>query len=156
MKNHYTIKKIRPDNNVAVLNDIMKRSIAIWSYSSKEIEEVAEKLAITTEFVDKSVCCVAELNGSIKGFFCIDPSQSEKTNEAKFYIEPDSIRKGLGTILWNQVILELKNKKIQRFKFLVDKNAQGFYEKLGAVKVGEQPSEIIEKYMIPIMKYIIK
>ena len=152
MKNHYIIKKARVEN-VEVLNDIMKRSIAIWNYSAKEIEETTKKLAITTESIDKSICCIAELNGLIKGFFCIEPSKSEKTSEAKFYIEPDSIREGLGTMLWKQVISELKNKGIKHFKILVDRNAQGFYEKLGAVKVGEQPSEIIEDYMHPIMNY---
>jgi L-amino acid N-acyltransferase YncA len=152
MKDHYIIKKARTDN-VEVLNDIMKRSMAIWNYSDKEIEEASKKLAITTESIDKSICWIGELNGLIKGFFCIEPSKSEKTSEAKFYIEPGSIREGLGTMLWKQVISELKNKEIKYFKILVDRNAQGFYEKLGAVKVGEQPSEIIEDYMIPIMNY---
>jgi ribosomal protein S18 acetylase RimI-like enzyme len=154
MENYYAIKKIQPDT-IKLLNDIMKRSLAIWGYSPKEMEEVAKKLVITTEFMNKSVCYAVELGGLIKGFFCIEPSQSEEISNAKFYIEPDSIREGLGTMLWNQVIFELKNKEIKHFKFLVDKNAQGFYEKLGAVKVGEQRSEIIEKYMIPIMKYTI-
>ena len=152
MKSHYIIKRARADN-VEVLNDIMKRSIAIWDYSAKEIEETTQKLAITTESMDKSICCIVELNGLIKGFFCIEPSKSEKTSEAKFYIEPDSIREGLGTILWKHVISELTNKEIKHFKILVDRNAQGFYEKLGAIKVGEQTSEIVENYMIPIMKY---
>ena len=115
MKNHYIIKKGRV-KNVKVLNDIMKRSITIWNYSAKEIEEATQKLAITTEFIDKSICCIAELNGLIKGFFCIEPSKNEKTSEAKFYIEPDSIREGLGTMLWKQVISELKNKEIKHFK----------------------------------------
>jgi hypothetical protein len=68
MKNHYIIKNARVEN-VEVLNDIMKRSIAIWNYSAKELEEVSKKLAITTESIDKSICCIAELNGLIKGFF---------------------------------------------------------------------------------------
>jgi ribosomal protein S18 acetylase RimI-like enzyme len=152
MKSHYIIKRARADN-VEVLNDIMKRSIAIWNYSAKEVEQATKKLAITTESINKSICYIAELNGLIKGFFCIEPSQNEETSDAKFYIEPDSIREGLGTILWKEVVFELKNKGIKHFKILVDRNAQGFYEKLGAVKVDEQPSEIIEGYMIPIMKY---
>jgi len=122
MKNHYIIKKGRV-KNIKVLNDIMKRSIAIWDYSAKEIEETTQKLAITTESMDKSICCIVELNGLIKGFFCIEPSKSEKTSEAKFYIEPDSIREGLGTMLWKQIISELKNKEINFCELGVENGA---------------------------------
>ncbi len=153
MKNHYAIKKIRPNNEI--LNNIMMRSLAVWGYSPKQIEGAVEALEITEEFLGKSICYVAELNDLIKGFFCIEPNQIGELSEAKFYIEPDSMRLGLGTILWNKVIYELKNEEVKYFKFLIDPNAQGFYEKLGAVKVAEQPSDIIEGYMIPIMKYTI-
>ena len=73
MKSHYIIKRARADN-VEVLNDIMKRSIAIWNYSAKEVEQATQKLAITTESINKSICYIAELTGLIKGFFCIEPS----------------------------------------------------------------------------------
>ncbi len=154
MKNHYIIRKKRPDN-IEILRNIMSRSLAIWDYSVSQIEQVVKQLEITPEFLDKSVCYVAELNGEIKGFFCIAPSQNEELSEAKFYIEPDSIRAGLGTLLWNKVIFELRNEGVKYFKFLSDENARGFYEKLGAVQVAQQSSEIIEGSMIPIMKYTI-
>lgn len=150
---YYSIKKVRPDYEV--LNDIMMRSLAVWGYSSKELEEASEVLEITIEFLDKSICYVAELDGLIKGFFCIEPSRDEELSKAKFYIEPNSMRLGLGTRLWNKVIYELKNHEVKSFKFLIAPNAQGFYEKLGAVKIGERRSDVIEECIIPIMKYTI-
>ncbi len=152
MKNHYVIKKVRPDNTT-ILNNIMARSLAMWGYTPQQIEKAAEVLKITEEFLDKSVCYVAKIDDLIKGFFCIAPNRSEALSEAKFYIEPDSIRLGLGTKLWNKVIHELRTEEVRCFKFLIDPNAQGFYEKLGAIRIGEQLSDVTEGYMIPIMKY---
>jgi hypothetical protein len=119
MKNNYLITKMQPDD-LEILNNVMKRSTSLWRYPSDKMELIINRLALTSEFMGKSVGYVAKLDNIIKGFFAVTPMQEEGLNPAKFYIV-----------------------------------AQGFYEKLGAIKVAERPSTIIKEHMIPIMQYII-
>jgi GNAT superfamily N-acetyltransferase len=154
MKNNYLITKMQP-GDIEILNNIMKRSVQLWRYPGDKMELILNRLVLTSEFMDKSVGYVAKLDNIIKGFFALVPMQEEGLNPAKFYIEPEKTRSGLGTLLWNQVITDLKSQKIKELKFDIDPSAQGFYEKLGAIKIAERPSTIIKEHMIPIMKYII-
>ena len=97
---------------------------------------------------------MAELNNEIKGFWCIEPI--EELSEARFYVEPSMVKKGIGTLLWDRALIDLKTETIKYVTFISDANAQGFYEKKGAVKIGQQPSVVFEGVDVPIMRYYLK
>lgn len=126
MLEQYNIRKARPDE-VQLLQELMKRSLSIWKYPGKELDKLVKRLEITPKMLSKSIIHVAELNNEVKGFWCRE--LEEELSEGRFYIDPTVIRTGVGTLLWDRMIADLKNRNIEYFTFLSDVNAQGFYEK---------------------------
>lgn len=153
MLEQYNIRKAYPDE-IQLLQKLMRSSLSTWNYTEKELDMLARHLEITPEMFDKSIIYVALLNNKIKGFWCI--VLEKEISEARFYIDPTVIRTGVGTLLWNKMIADLQNRNIEYFTFLSDVHAQEFYEKKGAIKIGEQPSVIITGKNTPIMRYYLK
>lgn len=149
----YKIRKAK-NNEFDILKELMKRSLSEWNYSELELTRLIKHLEFTPEMLSNSVTYVAELNNQIKGFWCHVLKQ--ELSDSRFYIYPTVIRTGVGTLIWNIMISDLKQREFEYFTFLSDPHSQGFYEKKGAVKIGQQPSEVLIGKNIPIMRYYLK
>jgi len=117
MLEQYNIRKAHLDE-IQLLQKLMRRSLSIWNYTEKELDTLVEHLKITPEMFDKSIIYVAQLNNKVKGFWCI--VLEKEISEARFYIDPTVIRTGVGTMLWNKMIVDLQNRNIEYFTFLSD------------------------------------
>ncbi len=137
-----------------VLQEIMKNAFSVWKYSEDNIKKITTTLAITEDFINNAVLYVEEINGKIEGFFGVVPFG--ELNEAKFYVNPANIKTGIGKILWQHVIQDLEKTELEYITIVIDGNAIGFYEKLGCINVGEQPSVISGGKYTPIMRYFLK
>lgn len=154
MQSEFIIRKIKPEE-VALLEDIIVDSLSVWRYSSEELLGLKKRLEISSELLKKSVTYVVELNKKIIGFWL----QEIKNNlsENRFYIKPNFIRKGVGSLLWNNVSKKLASDySLDYITFISDANAQKFYEKMGAVKIDETPSSVLPGTNVPIMRYNLK
>ena len=58
----------------------------------------------------------------------------------KLFIEPRHIRSGVGRALLAHAIAEARRRGAGRLTILADPNAAAFYERAGAVRIGEAPS----------------
>jgi GNAT superfamily N-acetyltransferase len=56
----------------------------------------------------------------------------------KLFVEPRHIRGGIGRALLAHAVTEARQRGAER---LADPNAAGFYERNGAVRIGEAPSD---------------
>jgi N-acetylglutamate synthase-like GNAT family acetyltransferase len=65
-----------------------------------------------------------------------------------FWLLPNFIGKGYGNLVFEQILLECKALEISRFYIISDSNAEGFYLKKGALRVGEVYSDAQNK-MLP-------
>ena len=155
MLEQYNIRKAHLDE-IQLLQKLMRRSLSTWNYTEKELDTLVEHLKITPKMFDKSIIYVALLNNKIKGFWCRELGKGQQLSQGRLYIDPTVIKTGVGTMLWNKMIADLQNRNIEYFTFLSDANAQEFYEKKGAIKIGEQSSVIITGKNIPIMRYYLK
>jgi len=149
----YIIRKAKIDE-LSILNHLMERSLSVWEYPAKEHKELVEYLQITPEMLQNSVTYVAEKEGVVVGFWCREIKK--ELSLGRFYIDPAYIGKGVGSYLWSAMIAELTSRGLEYFTLLSDPNAQGFYEKKGAHKIGDHPSEIFKGENLPIMKYYLK
>ncbi|MDP4708658.1 MAG: GNAT family N-acetyltransferase [Rickettsiaceae bacterium] len=146
--------RLAKHSEIKKLDALMRQSLSVWGYSEEALDMLMDKLSITTEMISKSIVYVAELKNEIKGFWCVEPI--EGLGEDRFYIDPTFIKTGIGTLLWDKMLAELRGKGINYFTFVSDANAQGFYEKKGAIKIGAQPSVLIGENDVPIMRYYLK
>lgn len=139
------------------LQEVMKNSLGFWQYSENDMKELIKHLNITEQFIDNAIIYVEENEEKIEGFFGV--VLGDELNEAKFYINPSNIRTGIGKRLWHHVIQDLEKMELDYITIVIDSHAIGFYEKLGCIKIGEQPSKLNnennESYT-PIMRYYFK
>jgi GNAT superfamily N-acetyltransferase len=153
MLEQYNIRLAR-QSEIEKLESLMRRSLSVWDYSEEALNTLMDNLRITNKMLGKSIVYVVELKNEIKGFWCVEPI--EELAEARFYIEPTSIKTGIGTLLWQKMLEDLHDRELNYFTFVSDANAQGFYEKKGAIKIGTQPSVLIGDKDVPIMRYYLK
>lgn len=140
--------------DVEILQEIMIESLGHWGYSKDKTKKLGELLKITADFVDNAIIYVEEHDEKIVGFFAIEPIGVQ--NEAKFYIRPNYIKTGIGKRLWHHVMQDLEKTELKYITIVIDANAIGFYEKLGFIKHGKQPSKLSGGSNTPIMRYYLK
>jgi len=131
MLEQYNIRLAR-QSEIEKLESLMRRSLSVWDYSEEALNTLMDNLRITNKMLGKSIVYVVELKNEIKGFWCVEPI--EELAEARFYIEPTSIKTGIGTLLWQKMLEDLHDRELNYFTFVSDANAQGFYEKKGLLR----------------------
>ena len=86
------------------------------------------------------------------GFFMI--TCRENVNELKyFYIERNRFGKGYGKYLWAPVNRVCVDHKIHELSIVCGKNITPFYEKMGAIKIGEVESLVNRGVLVDLLRY---
>jgi len=136
-------------NEADILTQLTLESKRYWGYSEEFVMDWAKYLIMHAEYIEKNIVVVAEENEEICGYFSIIEEQSshivtigERTISGGFFLDnlfirPSYICKGLGKKLFAIALEYCEEKKIHLLHFYSDVNAKGFYEKMGALYVGE-------------------
>lgn len=132
-----------------VLSNLAYRSKAYWGYSEDFLEKCKDDLTVTVDYIEKNPVYVIESDNKIVAFYSF-LLNSEKL-EALF-IDPDYIGKGLGKLIWTDLINRAKELNIKEFTLDSEPNAEGFYLKMGAKKIGYTPSTVFADRSLPLMK----
>jgi len=68
----------------------------------------------------------------------------------KLFVEPRHIRSGVGRVLLAHAVAEARQRGAERLTILADPNAPGFYERNGAVRIAEAPSDAVPGRLLPL------
>lgn len=142
------IRKAEVTDN-KVLSNLAYRSKAYWGYSEDFLEKCKDDLTVTVDYIEKNPVYVMESDNKIVAFYSFSLN-SEKL-EALF-IDPDYIGKGLGKLIWTDLINRAKELNIKEFTLDSEPNAEGFYLKMGAKRIGYTPSTVFPDRSLPLMK----
>ena len=136
-----------------------------WGYPEEYYEIWETELTITEDYLKNNVVKIILENDIIKGFYSICYNEDEKHVGETFiekgywldfmFLDEKFIGNGLGKIMFNDSINEIKNNGGTNFYIFSDPNAQGFYKKMGCKFIRESKSSIKNR-TIPIYKYEIK
>jgi tRNA (cmo5U34)-methyltransferase len=129
------------------------------------VEEVWNKeLTITEDYLNNNIVKIIEFNNTIKGFYSFCYNSYDKYENKIFFekgywldhmfLDEQYIGKGLGTIMFKDLIDEIKNRKETLFYIFVEPFAEGFYKKMGCIYLRESESTIANRN-IPVYKYLI-
>jgi GNAT superfamily N-acetyltransferase len=134
------------------LSQIALSAKAYWGYPERWMEIWAPLLTITPEFVSSAVVWVAEVNGGLAGFYALILVK-QRVNLEHLWILPAYIRKGIGRALFEHALARCREMQFQGLEIVSDPNAQGFYERMGAKKVGVSVDEVDgELRSLPVME----
>ena len=148
------IRKAKVDE-CETLTDIAIKSESYWGYDCDYIEKFKVMYKVTEDFINNNSTYVIEKDGSIVGFYGVLVEKYETSLEY-FFIEPKSIGKGFGKLLWNHMVENCKKFDIDNFLIVTSPQAKEFYIKMGAVQTGEIESLVKKDRKIPQLIYVIQ
>src|ERR1700726_2722397 len=138
---------IRPARveEAAALSDLCFRSKAVWGYDPEFMALMLAALGVAGEDIAAGDVWVATgADRQIAGVVALAPGDAPGALDLnKLFIEPRHIRSGVGRALLAHAIAEARRHGAGRLTILADPNAAAFYERAGAVRIGEAPSDAV-------------
>ena len=135
-----TIRRATPEE-ATTLTDIALAAKRHWGYPEHWIKHWEADLTISPEFIEQNQVYVAENDGDTQGFYalCIDDTKAELEH---MWVLPEYIGSGIGKELFLDAMDRAGDWRIKEIGITADPNAAGFYEHMGAHRVGDLDSEI--------------
>jgi len=113
-----------------------------WDYPERWIQLWSPLLTITPELIAQHETHVAYEEDDKPIGFCAISIETEKASVEHLWVLPDYMGKGVGAKLFKHMLARCKELGMRILEIESDPNAQGFYEQMGAKKVGDAHSEV--------------
>ena len=143
----FILRPPRPDE-CAALTDLCLRSKAHWGYDAAFIEACRAELTVRPDDLATDRYQVAERDGVVVGVAALSADGHRGCVE-RMFVAPAAMGKGIGRALMDWLIAEARALGLSVIDIDADPEAVGFYERLGARRVGEAPSGSIPGRMLP-------
>ena len=134
------IRRAHPDEADA-LTEIAHSAKRHWGYPESWIEHWKNDLTITSEFIADHETFVAVAGGEIVGCCALVVSEAMAEME-HMWIKPEHIGAGVGRALFLHTTERARNLGLPALEISSDPNAEGFYQRMGATRIGDVQSEI--------------
>ena len=134
---------IRPASvdEASVLTTIALDAKRYWGYPEHWIKHWEADLTISPEFIRANHVYVAEVAGEVRGFYalCVSGAKAELEH---MWVTPSCIGTGIGKELFLDAMKRAAALEIRDVELTADPNAAGFYERMGAKRIGETDSPV--------------
>ena len=134
------IRRAQPDE-AAALTEIAHAAKRHWDYPETWIEYWKDDLTITPDFITTNEMYVAINGEEIAGCCALVMSDSLAELE-HMWIRPEHMGNGVGRALFDQIVERATTLNARVMELSADPNAEGFYQRMGATRIGELRSEI--------------
>jgi len=145
------IRKAQPEE-AGTLTQIALDAKRYWGYPEHWIRHWESDLTISPEFIRDNHVYVADDAGELRGFYalCVTKTKAELEH---MWVMPSHIGTGLGKELFLDAMDRAAELNVPAVELSADPNAAGFYERMGAKRIGETASEVHGVYRkLPRMK----
>ena len=129
------IVRAKPEDAEA-LTEIAHAAKRHWGYPETWIESWRDTLTIRAEFIAANVAWCAMEDARAVGFYLLT-SESDGLHLDHLWILPDAMGRGIGRALFEHAVEEARTLGHRMLKIEADPNAEGFYTRMGARRVGE-------------------
>ena len=148
---HSLIRQAAPEE-AGLLSGLAMESKASWGYDPDFLEVCRGELTLTPEFVKSSEVWVVEAERAVVGFYSLGP-RGQEVELAHFFVAPGAIGRGYGRLLWQHAVEAARNLGFRYLMVESDPYAEGFYQKMGAERVGEAPSTVQSGRLLPLLRF---
>ena len=146
------IVRAKPED-AGALTEIAHSAKRHWGYPERWIETWRDILTMRPEFIAANVAYAAIENGRAVGFYVLT-TKADGIHLDHLWILPKAMHRGIGRSLFDHAVLQTKAAGFATIKIEADPNAEGFYERMGARRVGISISEVAgERRELPLLEY---
>ena len=134
------------------LSALCFRSKAVWGYDAAFMALARAALRVSPgEIAAGNVWVAVARDRTISGVVALAASERPDTLDLnKLFIGPQFIRAGFGRMLLAHAVAEARRRGARRLTILADPYAAPFYERQGACRIGEAPSDAIPGRLLPL------
>jgi ribosomal protein S18 acetylase RimI-like enzyme len=129
--------------------ELARRAKAHWGYPAEWLEAWNEDLVVTAEGIQKHATFVASIGGDVVGICQLQQSDDHAMLE-HVWVDPTCHGRGVGRAL----VEHARGQARGVIAIVADPNAEQFYVKLGARRVGEVPAPMpgAPQRVLPLME----
>lgn len=144
-------------NDVDAMTDVSIRSKQSNGYDDAFMDACRNELMITAAHLCQGEYWVAIDGEKIVGCASLCPVKDLRSGEVhSFFIDPDYQGRGVGRLIWSQLLERAQAYAMTDVRLDADPNAVLFYEAMGFQVVGDAPSGSIPGRRIPHMTLSLK
>ncbi|MDP9098527.1 MAG: GNAT family N-acetyltransferase [Verrucomicrobiota bacterium] len=146
------IVRAKPEDAEA-LTQIAHSAKRHWGYPERWMEAWREILTMRPGFIAANVAYCAMEEDNVVGFYVLT-TESDGIHLDHLWIIPAAMRRGIGRALFEHAVNQARAADFDLIKIEADPNAEGFYERMGAQRIGTNVRELEgEKRELPLMEY---
>jgi GNAT superfamily N-acetyltransferase len=146
------IVRAKPEDADA-LTEIAHAAKRHWGYPERWIESWRDILTMRPEFIAANVAYSAIAEGRAVGFYLLT-TESDGLHLDHLWIAPNAMGRGIGRALFDHAVTQARRLGHRTLQIEADPNAEGFYERMGARRVGEAVTEIEgQRRELPLLLY---
>ena len=140
MSGEVEIVRAGPDD-ADTLTGIAFAAKSYWGYPERWIEHWQEALTITPEFISVNEVYAAVFEEEMGGFYAL-VGRGREIELEHLWVSPEHIGTGIGRALFDHAVRRTAALGVKILSIEADPNAEGFYRRMGARRVGENVYEI--------------
>lgn len=146
------IRDFRPDD-IETLDDLCRRAMAHWGYTPDYCDIFFSRVDVPTEIPDADMAYVAtDDNGAILGYTALNLEPPPPFLE-HIHVAPEAWGLGVGRALMDHTLREAAKAGARAVELMSEPKAEGFYVRVGGVRIGVTESEIIPGRMLPRFRF---
>jgi GNAT superfamily N-acetyltransferase len=146
------IVRAKPED-ADVLTEIAFAAKRHWGYPERWIQSWRDILTISPEFIAANVAYSAIEDDRVVGFYLFT-TESDGLHLDHLWIMPSAMGRGIGRALFEHAVEQASALGFRAIKIEADPNAEGFYQRMGARRIGIQVTEIEgERRELPLLIY---
>lgn len=139
------------------LTDLSLRSKAVWGYDAAFLARCRTAMALKAANITAQPHYVAELDigdlgWRIAGFYGFEPEVGGVGLDYLF-VEPALIGRGVGRALWRHAVATARALRHPALIVVSDPNAEAFYRKMGAQRIGWRGSDLEPGRKLPVLRF---
>jgi GNAT superfamily N-acetyltransferase len=132
------------------LQALARASKQHWGYSSAYMQAWTHDKTLTADFIARHPVFYAADGAAVAGFYALEWNTPD-CELKHLWINPNYIGQGIGKRLFTHLIAQLRTLGVQTCKIVAEPHAEGFYLRMGAIRIGEQPRPLLGQ-MLPVLQ----
>ena len=115
-----------------------------WGYPEHWIKHWQDELTISDDFVNANEVYVSASDDEVRGFYALIV-RDDKAELEHLWVAPKHIGTGVGKELFLHAMQRATAHDVSEVRINSDPNAEGFYQKMGAYRIGEVRADMDDK-----------
>ncbi|MEO7970781.1 MAG: GNAT family N-acetyltransferase [bacterium] len=131
-------------DDTTTLTNLAHAAKRYWGYPEQWIKQWQNELTISNDFVNENEVYLLVSEDKVRGFYAL-VLRDEKAELEHLWVSPQHIGTGVGKELFTHAMQRAADRDVSEVELSADPNAEGFYQKMGAHRIGEVRADMDNK-----------